>query len=160
MKFKYLTAILSLLIISATAVAQQVITSSTTVLPYINISISYDTLDFDTIYVNTQNKAPTNLNQNNGEFNATISTNYDYKISVKVVNLPSGFTHKFNCNSTVADATNLNYATTLTDTYQVIFTRTGVTAGTYTDYHANWLSVGFVTAKEYSWSLYELYENL
>jgi hypothetical protein len=163
MKLEYLIPSLIVIgLLSALAFAQQqaTITTSATISPYISVVWSYNTVDFGTVYVNSANNVPVNLNQSLGEFYANITTNSNYTISAKVSGLPSGFTHKFLAWPSI-DGLIPEKAKVLTETYQEIFTQTGVPMlGTFTNYHANWLDVGFVEAKQYSWTLYERYENI
>lgn len=148
----------------ATAIAlagEYSVTAKATVQKYISVIVNYTEVDFGSVSAPSTDNTPVNLDQSLGQFNDTVKTNYDYKISAKVSGIPSGVTHKFYANQDKTQATSVANAVSLTDAYQAIYTATVSAGGTYVDYHGHWLDVSETArADSYTWTLYLLYENL
>ena len=163
MKLEYLIPSLIVLgLLSALALAQQETELKTwaTIEKYISVTPSYVEVDFGTVNRSTTNNVPVNLDQTLGQFNFTISTNYDYRASAKVAGIPAGLTQKISISPNLADAINVTLAKTLSDVYQYFPSVSVPEGGTYIDYHGHWLDVAEPKAGTHMWFLYILYENL
>ncbi len=140
------------------------ISATVIVSKYITVTFNYNTVDFGTVAAGSSSNTPSK-DQTAGLYNATIDTNYDFKLEANGTDFTDGAGHSFgignltvNSNVTASNLAEAN-GIQLTGTPQVV--ETNIPETTTTHYHGYWLAIpSGQYATSYSATVTETYSNL
>jgi hypothetical protein len=148
-----LLPLLATLFISSALAETTDISVSASVSKYISVTFSYTSLNFGTVNSPSTDNKPTNFNQDDGELNVTVDTNYDYTVAIRGTDFSGPqtifgpqtiaiFNMKAKVSNTLTDIVNKVNPTTLSTSDQTIFTKTVIQAGIQDpEYHGYWLDI-------------------
>jgi hypothetical protein len=142
-----LLPLLATLFISSALAVTTDIPVSASVGKYISVTFSYTSLNFGNVNSPSTDNKPTNLNQDNGQLNVTVDTNYDYTVAIRGTNFSGPQTIAISnmeakVSNTLTDIVNKVSPTTLSTSDQTIFTKTVTEAGIQDpEYHGYWLDI-------------------